>query len=79
MGFTFGFVCVCTYMCVYVYVREYGVCVYSAGHCKVLIIIIIIYGIHQTLPSPSSNPNAMNMKKVADLFGEVIGVLSLAR
>ncbi|XP_065885600.1 protein furry homolog isoform X2 [Dysidea avara] len=33
----------------------------------------------KTQETKDRNPNAMNMKKVADLFGEVIGVLSLAR
>lgn len=35
--------------------------------------------LHTILFCLHSNPNAGNMKKVADLYGEVIGVLSQAR
>ena len=62
-------------MCVCMYV-----CVRARVHIRVCVFVCTLFKVHMLSVSlHSSNPNAMNMKKVADLFGEVIGVLSLAR
>lgn len=55
-------------------------CARACVYIHVCAFVCTLFKVHMLSVSPhSSNPNAMNMKKVADLFGEVIGVLSLAR